>query len=260
MSQKMVELEYAKRGLVGVLTPQANTTVEPEFRVLWPASVTMLNARLTSNKKQMEGRLVDYTNQIEKTLEQFSNAPLQAVAFSCTGASYLIGQKKETQICERIKKNKGYNLVTAARAVTDSFNALRAKKIGLVSPYPASLTEISITYWQNAGFEVTEVASAYNDTSDFHPIYSLSAGSSIEALHSLQNKEIDAIVMLGTGMPTLQPILDCQHWEGPPVTSCMLSLAWRTMLYIDGKEPNAENMLTWSNGVEWQDRMKIISC
>jgi hypothetical protein len=39
-----------------------------------------------------------------------------------------------------------------------------------------------------------------------------------------------------------------------------LSLAWRTMLYIDGKEPNAENMLTWSNGVEWQDRMKINSC
>ena len=106
MSQKIAELEYAKRGLVGVLTPQANTTVEPEFRVLWPAGVTMINARLTSNKKQMEGRLVDYTNPIEKTLERFSNAPLQAVAFSCTGASYLIGQKKETQICERIKKIK----------------------------------------------------------------------------------------------------------------------------------------------------------
>ena len=43
----MTELEYAKRGLVGVLTPQANTTVEPEFRVLWPAGVTMLSARLT---------------------------------------------------------------------------------------------------------------------------------------------------------------------------------------------------------------------
>ena len=256
----MAELEYAKRGLVGVLTPQANTTVEPEFRVLWPASVTMLNARLTSNKKQMEGRLVDYTNQIEKTLEQFSNAPLQAVAFSCTGASYLIGQKKETQICERIKKNKGYNLVTAARAVTDSFNALRAKKIGLVSPYPASLTEISITYWQNAGFEVTEVASAYNDTSDFHPIYSLSAGRSIEALHSLQNKEIDANRNAWNGnantstnfrLPTLGRATSNVLYVEPSMA---------TMLYIDGKEPNAENMLTWSNGVEWQDRMKIISC
>ena len=256
----MAELEYAKRGLVGVLTPQANTTVEPEFRILWPAGVTMLNARLTSKKKKMEERLVDYTNQIEVTLDQFSNAPLQAVAFGCTGASYLIGQEKENQICERIKENKGFNFITAARAVTDSFNALGARKIGLVSPYPASLTEISVTYWQNAGFEVTEVSSAYNDASDFHPIYSLRAGSSNEALLSLQNKEIDAIVMLGTGMPTLQPILDCQHWDGPPVTSCMLSLAWRTMLHIDGKEPNAENMLAWSNGVEWQDRMKINSC
>jgi len=151
-------------------------------------------------------------------------------------------------------------LVTAACAVTDSFNALGAKKIGLVSPYPAFLTKISVTYWQNSGFEITEVASIYNDTSNFHSIYSLGAGSSIEALLSLQNKEIDAIVMLGTGMPTLQPILDCQNWEGPTVTSCMLSLAWRTMLHIDGKEPNAENMLAWSNGVEWQDRMKVNSC
>ena len=36
----------------------------------------------------------------------------------------------------------------------------------------------------------------------------------------------------------------------------MLSLAWRTLLYIDGKEPNNENMLNWVNGEEWQDRMK----
>ena len=60
----MTELEYAKRGLIGVLTPQANTTVEPEFTILWPAGVAMLNARLTSPKKTIEERLVDYTSQI----------------------------------------------------------------------------------------------------------------------------------------------------------------------------------------------------
>ena len=146
----MTELEYAKRGLVGVLTPQANTTVEPEFTILWPAGIAMLNARLTSSKETIEERLVDYTEQVEISLKQFANAPLQAVAFGCTGASYLIGQEKETEICARIEKNKGYPFVTAARAVTDSFIALGAKKIGLVSPYPASLTEVSVNYWQNA--------------------------------------------------------------------------------------------------------------
>ena len=136
--------------------------MKPELKFLLPVGVTMLNARLTSNKNHMEERLVDYINHIEETLDQFSNAPLQVVAFACTGSSYLIGQEKEAQICDRIKKTKGYNLVTAACAVTDSLNSLGAKKIGLVSPYPAYLTKISIAYWQNAGFEVTEVVSAYS--------------------------------------------------------------------------------------------------
>ena len=251
----MTKLEYAKRGLVGVLTPQANTTVEPEFSILLPSGVAMLNARMTSEKKIMEDRLIDYTNQIYETLKQFANAPIQAAAFGCTGASYLIGSDKEAQICDDIQKNRGFPFITAARAVTDCLNVLKANKIGLVSPYPVNLTEVSVNYWQNSGFKVTEVASAYNASSDFHPIYSLRAGSSNEALYSLKDKDIDAIVMLGTGMPTLQPILDCRNWEGPPVTSCMLSLAWRTILHIDGEEPSRDNILTWSTGVEWSGRL-----
>ena len=251
----MSKLEYAKRGLVGVLTPQANTTVEPEFSILWPNGISMLNARLTSRKKTILDRLVDYTDQIEATLNQFANAPIQAVAFGCTGASYLIGKEKEAEICARIGKNRGIPFVTAARAVTDSLNALSAKSIGLVSPYPSNLTEVSVNYWQNAGFKVKEVASAFNNESEFHPIYSLQAESSAEALQSLKNKNIDTIVMLGTGMPTLQPILDCANWDGAPVTSCMLSLAWRTVLYLDNQLPSAENMLAWCGGATWYQRM-----
>ncbi len=252
----MTDLEYAKRGLVGVLTPQANTTVEPEFSILWPAGVAMLNARLTSAKNDMEERLVDYTEQVEASLAQFANAPLQAVAFACTGASYLIGLEEEAALCQRIEKARGYPFVTAARAVADSFTALGARKIGLVSPYPASLTEKSVAYWQSAGLEVAEVVSAFNDESDFHPIYSLRADSATAALMSLEDKDIDAIVMLGTGMPTLGPILESADWNGPPVTSCMLSLAWRTVLHMDDQAPSRENMLDWSQGKDWRQRLR----
>ena len=95
----MAGLEYSKNGLVGVLTPQANTTVEPEFRVLWPKNVGMINARMISNKNTIADRLLDYVDQIESTLTRFANAPVDAVAFGCTGASYLIGRKKEREIC-----------------------------------------------------------------------------------------------------------------------------------------------------------------
>ncbi len=253
----MTELEYAKRGLVGVLTPQANTTVEPEFTILWPAGIAMLNARLTSPKKTIEERLVDYMAQAEDSLDQFANAPIQAVAFGCTGTSYLIGREKEAEVCDRIEQKRGYPFVTAARAVTDSFAALDAEKIGLVSPYPSSLTEVSVEYWKSTGLDVAEVASAFNDDSDFHPIYSLKADSSFDALNSLENRGLDAIVMLGTGMPTLKPILDVANWNGPPVTSCMLSLAWRTVMFIDGTAPTADNMLDWSRGKDWRKRMQV---
>ena len=105
---------------------------------------------------------------------------------------------------------------------------------------------------------MAEVASAFNPDSDFHPIYSLQAGSASESLKLLEHKNLDAIVMLGTGMPTLGPILDVANWAGPPVTSCMLSLAWRTVLYLDGDDPTEANMLAWSRGAAWRARMPNI--
>ncbi len=253
----MADLEYARRGLVGVLTPQANTTVEPEFTILWPAGVAMINARMTSPKKTIVDRLYDYVDQIEATLDRFANAPIDVAAFGCTGASYLIGRETEAEICDRIEQKRGYPFVTAARAVCDTFAVLGAERIGLASPYPPDLTEASIGYWQSAGFHVAEVASAFNPDSDFHPIYSLRARSASESLRLLEDKDLDAIAMLGTGMPTLQPILDVADWRGAPVTSCMLSLAWRTVLHVTGEMPSRDSMLAWSKGEGWRDRMKL---
>ena len=52
-------VEYARKGLIGVLTPQANTTVEPEFAILMPPGYAFLNARMVSDKPTMQGRLDD---------------------------------------------------------------------------------------------------------------------------------------------------------------------------------------------------------
>ncbi len=53
-------LQYASKGLIGVSTPQANTTVEPEMQILLPKGITPITARLTSSKSTIEDRLIDY--------------------------------------------------------------------------------------------------------------------------------------------------------------------------------------------------------
>lgn len=254
MSQA-TQLEYAPLGLIGTLTPQANTTVEPEFSVLWPPGYAMINARLTSPETSIMARLRDYWETTEATLDQFANAPLSAVAFGCTGASYLAGMAEEDALVARIEDARGYPFITSARAVTDALKALSAVRIGLVSPYPADLTEASIGYWRSRGFVVAETSSAFDSESAFHPIYTLSASSASDALQHLRDKPLDAIVMLGTGMPTLGPIAAAAGWDGPPVMSCMLCLAWRTVQAIEDRPPSAESVTNWITGRGWSERL-----
>jgi maleate cis-trans isomerase len=250
-----MSLEYAPRGLVGMLTPQANTTVEPEFNILWPAGVAMINARLMSDKNSMSERLVDYFDNYAPSLRQFANAPVGVVAAACTGASYLAGREREAALAKDIAARRGHPFVTAALAVVDALTVLKARRIGLVSPYPDDLSRASVGYWQSQGFEVTEIATAFDSEDAFHPIYSLGGSVAARALGTLEGKPLDAIVMLGTGMPTLAPIAGAIGWKGAPVMSCNLCLAWRALEALDGQAPRVSSLQPWLAGKGWVDRL-----
>jgi maleate isomerase len=246
-----MSLEYAPRGLVGMLTPQTNTTVEPEFNILWPRGVAMINARLMSGKASMTARLVDYFDNYAASLAQFANAPVGVVAAACTGASYLAGREREAAVVRDIAERHKRPFITAALAVVDALTVLKAKRLGLVSPYPDDLNKASVAYWQSHGFEVADVALVFNAGSAFHPIYSLGGSSAGEALQSLKAKPLDAIVMLGTGMPTLRPIAEAIGWDGPPAMSCNLCLAWRAVEALDGRALSRATLEPWLSGDGW---------
>jgi maleate isomerase len=253
-----MSLEYAPRGLVGMLTPQANTTVEPEFNILWPRGVAMINARLMSDKASLSDRLIDYFETYDQALKQFANAPIGAAAAACTGASYLAGREREAKVVADISSRHGYPFITAAMAVVDALRTLGARRIGLVSPYPDDLNSASIAYWQSHGFDVAEIVSAVTRSDTFHPIYSLGSADALVALQALRDKPLDAVVMLGTGMPTLRPIAATIGWNGAPTLSCNLCLAWRVVEALDRRPPNASTLAAWLNGEDWTERLNAL--
>ena len=248
-------LEYAPRGIIGALTPQANTTVEPEFAILLPPGYAILNARITSPSTSIMQRMRDYLPGTDSYLDQFGVAPLAAVAYCCTGISYVSGRDAEDALIARVKAERGYPLVTAARAITDALNAIGAKRVGLVSPYPDDMTEASIEYWESREFAITDCAKTVAEPGAFHSIYGLTGKSAGDAMAPLLEKPLDAIVLLGTGMPTLAPIAARVGRGGPPVFSSMFALAWRTKLAADGDEPSAENLAPWLAGEGWVNRL-----
>ncbi len=254
-------LAYAPRGLVGVLTPQANTTVEPELGLLAPRGVGVVAARLTSDDPSMDRRLLDYFEGIGRAIGQFADMPLAAVGFACTGASYLAGPAREDLAVGALSARLGYPVVTSALAIVAALGALGARRIGLVTPYPDALTRASVGYWEARGLEVGAVArvadhAAAGAAPAFHPIYAMTEDAASRALASIDPGGVDAIVMLGTGLPTLGALLGAAGAGRPPAMSCNLALAWACVEPIERHGRSAGSLLRWLGGADWRARFE----
>ena len=243
---------------MGVLTPQANTTVEPELWALLPAHMSMINARLTSDKDTIEARLVDYTKRFESTAAQFANAPISVIAAACTGASYLIGAETEAKIVAKMEHAYSVPFITAALASVAALRAMNASKIALLSPYPDSLNAACTPYWESFGFEVVAKAGPKLETDAFHPIYAMTGGGVYHAYEQLSDSGADAILMLGTGMATLRPLLEGHRQGLMPAISCNLALVWAASQSRHWSDLEDMDLTGWQAGTAWSERLGVL--
>ncbi len=251
-------LDYGAAGLMGVLTPQANTTVEPEFWALMPPGWSMLNARLTSDKATIRDRLIDYTKRYADTCAQFANAPVDVIAAACTGASYLIGKEAEIALVDQIEAQYGVPFVTAALASVMALKALGARKIAVLSPYPDDLNRASTPYWEAHGFEVVAKAGPMPDKAAFHPIYAMEGHAVFESYAHLSKSEAEAVLMLGTGMATLHPLLRGYAAGLMPAISCNLALVWAATQKRRWDQLEHTDLQAWRAGTHWAPRLRTL--
>jgi maleate isomerase len=228
--------DYGARGRFGLLTPQANPTVEPEFRRLMPAGTELYVARLTSRSEDPRERLVEYLERLPETLAQYDELRLDAVAFACTGASYLLGARREAEILAAAEATIGAPLESAAGAILRALDALGARRVVILSPYPDWLRDAAIAYWRDAGLEVIDTATVPIGRADTRGIYELQSADAAGVLAGLDAHDADAVLVSGTGMPSLG-LLRSQRAQHPPVVSSNLCLAWRLHQHVPGGGP-----------------------
>ncbi|MBP0495022.1 hypothetical protein [Roseomonas indoligenes] len=114
--------------------------------------------------------------------------------------------------------------MTAGQAVRDALRALSARRIGLVSPYPDVLARAAIGSWEAQGFGDARVSDSTLRRGASHPIYAMDSTGAQAVLEALDPVGLDAIVMLGRGMPTLRPILAHRMRDACPC--CPACCAW----------------------------------
>ena len=215
--------EYGR--VIGIATPQANTTVEPEMQLLLDG--TLLTARLSSPMADARDRLIDYFDRLPATLAQFDVAPVAAAGFACTGSCYLLGREEEERRLEGCRLRLRYPVISSAQAIRAALAELNVKRIALLSPYPGWLSAAGQAYWRESGYTLTSVAGLPDDLLDTRGIYRLTTARVLDLFAQLDLGHADAVLMSGTGMPTLRAIaqLAAAH-PGLPLLSSNLCLAW----------------------------------
>jgi maleate isomerase len=71
----------------------------------------------------------------------------------------------------------------------------------------------------------------------------------------LSSKKLDAIVLLGTGMPTLPAIARHPRAGEAVVLSCMLCLGWAAIDAATHQPPQREALVRFVEGDEWKARL-----
>ena len=218
-------LDYARMGRLGIGTPQANPTVEAEIRRLLPFEVDAVTLRLTSDSHDSATRLKSYLTHLPQHAKQFAGMPIDVFLFACTATSYLLASELQVKAIAEAEAVLGAPVITAPDALVSELKSLRAQRIALVSPYPSAIMLAAVTWWSQQGFEVVQQGGVDIHSNETVKIYGLRSVDAWQSLQAMDIGKADAVVLSGTGMPSLPLLQKASAHFGVPVISSNLALA-----------------------------------
>jgi maleate isomerase len=150
---------------------------------------------------------------------------------------------------------KNYPIITAAGAIEEALSWLGIRAVALVSPYPEWLTAASKAHWERIGMRVTNLLQlpSGGGPSEPHRIYELTTPAVLTHLAGFDAMGADAILVSGTGMPSLRIILALGKSQNLPVLSSNLCLAWALAKPRGKAEAGPESPLYGG----WEPRMEL---
>jgi len=226
------------RARIGLVVLATDYTIEHEMRELinFPG-VDLFHARIANSVNISTDSLSKMEPLITQTAELILPGDhIDVLAYACTSASIVLGNEKVAKNLNYAKP--GAKTTNPAFAATKAFEALRAKRIAVLTPYARDVNDLVQSAIKSAGFDVP-VFGSFNEPHD--PTV---AAIKIESLKSavktiIDGRNVDAVFISCTSVRVASEVADIEFELGLPVTSSNHALAWHCLRLagIDDKLP-----------------------
>lgn len=222
------------RPKLGLITLQADRTIEDDARRLVPRDVSLLVSRVPSGAEVTTDTLAAMEGALTGAAALFPvGHAFDAVGYACTSGTAQIGADV---VAGRVRDGTQAGTVSdPVTALIAACDALSVRRIAILSPYVRSVSDQLHTVLEMAGIQTPTFASF--DEANEAAVAGIDApsimGASLEMMES--GGDVDAVFLSCTNLRTLDVIAPLEDRLGLPVLSSNLVLIWH-MLRLAGHD------------------------
>lgn len=212
---------------MGVIALASDHAIEDELRLfLPPALASLCTTRVASADRYDAASLAATGAQLATAAALLlPGGHIDVLAYGCTSGSVVLG---EATVRERLGAARptaaATTPITAAKA---ALTALGARRIALLTPYPAALHALVAGHLQDAGFALVDSQGLGIDSDA--AISALPAAALTAALRRLRRRGAEAIFASCTALRTAALLDGLEQRLGLPLVTSNQALAWHAL-------------------------------
>jgi maleate isomerase len=228
---------------VGLIVPSSNTTMETEVPEMLARRSELTGERFTFHSSR--ARLQQVTPEElarmvadgERCAAEVADARIDVVAYACLVALMAQGPGFHRVAEERLagalaEAGSEAPVVTSAGALVEAIEAMGARRIAVLAPYMQPVTELVVSYIEDAGIEVVDAISL--EVSHNLAVGQIDPMSLLEHLDRLDVSRADAVVLSAcVQCPSLPAIPLAEERLGLPVLSAATATVYELLTALD---------------------------
>ncbi|MEI9428306.1 ectoine utilization protein EutA [Mesorhizobium sp. Cs1299R1N3] len=212
---------------VGLIILATDHTTEPDFRRMvaserigvYVARIPYANPTTPENLRKMQPALTAGAALI------LPDEPLDAICYSCTSASVVIGDGEVEAAIQAAKP--GVPVVTPTMAGVRALNAFGVRRISILTPYTMETSRPMATYFAGRGFEILSFSCLGFE--DDREMARIAPAALVDLARQAMHPQADALFVSCTALRGALVVTGMEEAIGRPVVTSNQATAWNCL-------------------------------